>query len=1263
LGLSAPDRLGATETENLGLSVLPAPGKVNVDGKFDDWDLSGGIFICGDIENMREKFAVWFHAMYDNDNLYLLARWHDETPLNNPGQVAGSYGFQGDCLQVRVVTAAGTPQEFGNHLTCWQDRNREDVIFVEVGKDFKGGTIKDAKQLGAKQAFTVNADGKGYVQEISLPWKLLARDGRAPRPGETITMTVEPNFTIGQSGRLTIKDLFKPGVTPDRVFTFMGSNCWGPATLERQGKIAPRPLRLADAREFKVSMKDGLPVIDLSGLVKTAELRGFKPVKFTMPDDGYLSLHVRNGEGQVVCQLLNQAWMTKGPHEVQWDGLTTRNYRTPGQVVPPGNYTWRAIWHKGIGLRLRGWACNGGNAPWDSGPASNWGGDHGAPCTAAAAGDKVYLGWNGAEAGSALLACDLEGNVQWKNSRQGMAGAEFVAVDGELVYAVNWGPENSNYVYRLKAANGSYAPYPDNSPDITLAQILGEGPGVPNRVEGLAARDGKLYLSLNSARSTRKQATLKTGMVAVVDAKTRKLLNLWDVPSPRHLYAVSDKLVYVVCGGTTVTALDGSSGATRPVVKNLRGATGVTADSQGQIYVAVGESQNQVLVFSREGRPLRTIGRPGGRRLTGPWQPDGMAFLAGIAVDSEGKLWVTEADMWPKRVSVWDAKTGKFVKEFFGPTAYGALGGAISPLDPYVMVGHGCEWRIDPLTGRDTCLGCFTRGGMSNSRFGLGNGGRLYLAVAGNWAFDAGTVKIFERLGPADYKLRASFDYLGKDKEAKTVYWADENGDGQRQPNELTTVAGHLRFSGWYMGFTPDMTIYAEKRQYKVVGFTPCGAPKYDLKNPVLMPVSGVGSADGRRVLAAGAYGESQSWFLCHDIASGRKLWDYPDNFVGVHGSHQACPPAVGMIRGSFGPCGVAQLPAPIGGVWVIPTNVGEWHLLTDDGFYLTRLFQGDPMKVVWPEKAIPGAVLDNCPPGLGGEDFGGSCCLARDGKLFVQAGKTGFWNIEVVGLDTVKSLPGGEVSIAPGELAQAEKIRTEQLQAAVGTLRMAVKKKTVTLGSNLDQDFSGADVIQFKKQDEAQVRAAALWDNENLYLAWDVRDHTPWINKATVAEQMYVAGDTVDFQLGTDPQADKQRDQAGKGDLRLSIGNFQGQPTAVLYRRVSDVKKPKQFSSGVVKSYGMDYVDVVAQAKIKVSVRPNDGYLVEAAIPLSTLGLKPAAGLSLPGDFGATHGGPDGGRTRLRTYWNNQHTGIVDDVVFELMLEPKNWGSLEFRD
>ena len=133
-------------------------------------------------------------------------------------------------------------------------------------------------------------------------------------------------------------------------------------------------------------------------------------------------------------------------------------------------------------------------------------------------------------------------------------------------------------------------------------------------------------------------------------------------------------------------------------------------------------------------------------------------------------------------------------------------------------------------------------------------------------------------------------------------------------------------------------------------------------------------------------------------------------------------------------------------------------------------------------------------------------------------------------------------------------------------------------------------------------------------------------------------------------------------GDLRLSIGNFAGKPTAVLYRKVSTVKKPKVFSSGVVKAYAMDYVDVVADANIQVKVTQGKGYTVEAAIPWAALGWKPVAGLVLRGDLGVTHGDPAENRTRLRTYWSNQQTGIVDDAVYELQMEPKNWGEIAFE-
>ena len=1264
----------ASQTENLGIRVLPAPGKVTIDGKTDDWDLSGGIFACDDVENQHGKYALWIHMMYDAENLYVMAHFIDETPMNNPGQTIGDYGFAGDSLQMRFFfgpQANGDegPQSRISHWTCWYGRDQKDIMDVAYGQKFDQGSIKSARTQGAQQAFLKDADGKGYVQELAIPWKLVTKDGNPLKAGDKFITTAEPNFTVGGNSRLSVKDIFRAGITLDRVFTFQGPRCWGWATCETQGHVAPQPVRLADTREFPVKLDQGALTVDWTGLIKKKELLGFKPVKFNMPADGYISLNIDHPDGSVARQLLNAAWYTKGEHEVLWDGLGTPSWTRPGKPVEPGEYVWSALYHTGLGLRLKGWACNAGNAPWD-GPTGkeNWGGDEGYVVACAADASSVYLGWGGAEAGKALLACDLKGNIKWKNNRQGMSGALLVAVDNGIVYAVNWGQNESNYVYRVAAADGTYSSWSgSDTPDLFPRNLWADAKGKPDHVDGMDAKGGKLFLSYTNENT-----------LMVVDGASGKLLRSIEVKAPCYLKAASDSLLYCVSAHNAVLAINPSTGEVKPFLTDLKEVYGLAVDKDGRVYVGMREPDNQVKIYTPDGKQTGTIGRPGGRAKIGPWTPDGMLSISEMAVDAEGKLWVAEADSAPKRVSVWDTKTGKLTSEFFGPSSYGALGGGINPVDANLMVGQGCEWRIDPQTGRAACLGTITRDGMENSRFGIGSNGKLYLAVAANWAFNVGPLKIYERLGDAKYKLRSEIYYVdaaGKEipmtghgqptKAQKTVAWAsesdNENEEGTRKENELNSVAGELRFSGWYMSMTPDLTLYSGDNQYKVAGFTAAGAPKYDLSKPVKMPAAGLGSADGRFVLHPGDYGQDHTTLNCFEIASGKQMWSYPDNFNGVHGSHNAPPAEPALILGSYGPCGSVKLPDPVGNIWVLPTNVGQWHILTEHGFYLSSLFQGDAMKFVWPEKAVPGAIMDNCPCGMGGEDFGGSLTLGNDGKLYVQSGKTGFWNLEVTGLENVKEIKGVSIPFSAADVTQAATFHDNYLQKAAGAKRLAIKKNTPLFTGNIEKDFAGADLISFKKSDDAGVHAAAQWDDQNLYVAWDVNDATPWKNSASVPEEMYLHGDTVDFQLGTDAAADKNRADAVLGDLRLSIGNLKGKASAVIFRKVAKEKHSKIFSSGVVKEYVMDSVDTVPGATLKVTPRDR-GYVMEAAIPLSALDFKPAPGVAVHGDFGATHGDQAGQRTRLRTYWSNQHTGIVDDAVFELQMEPKYWGELIFQ-
>jgi outer membrane protein assembly factor BamB len=1368
LVLCALRALQATETENFNMQVLPAPGKVVIDGKFEDWDLTAGIFATSDAENLRDQYSMWFHVMYDAETLYLLARWKDPTPLNNPG-VKGDFGFMGDCLQFRTVTTDAAGKEKTAHWDCWKYRDGGDTMGVAYGKMFNEGGIPNAKAQGAQQVFAVDADGKGYVQELAVPWSLLTADKQPLKTGARLLLTLEPNFTAGSLGRITMKDIFKPGVQIDRVFTFQGNGCWGYATLEKAGKLTPRAIRLSDGREFKTHMEQspaapltGVPVVNWVGLIQSKALPGFKPLRFVMPFDGYVSLNLCAPDGTVARQLLTCAFFTKGEQEVKWDGLTTPYWRTPGQPVAPGAYTWKAIAHQGIGLRLRGWACNGGSAPWDSSRTTNWGGDHGVPHSCATDGDKVYLGWTGAEAGSALLACDLQGNVQWKHTHGGMGGAEVVAVDNGIVYVDKWG----SMIYRLDAKTGTYSSWKGkDSETLPIGAIWEKPAGMPDRIEGMDARGGKVYISCTSAGFRRfdvrdmkafclrlaagegfhgaifaklnsnsqpklqkfkadptqdfeevckapnyytpdirddvvnvlngllRATTLvpnaaqlsaadlslanrrfmekalpedlvpvRVGFLAVLDGATGAVQKLIDLEKPGFIRAVSDDLVYVVQDRRNVLAVNPLTGAIKTLLKGLDGVGGVTPDAQGRLYVSVQGKVQQVLVFTANGKPAGAIGRTGGRPALGAWVQDGVLNPAGLVVDKDGKLWVSEANQTPARFSLWqarataDKKEGAFLKEFFGPTHYGASGAAINPRDPNIMAGEGCEWRIDPKTGRDVCLGAFDTTVDSAALYAEGANGKLYLVTSKR---DKG-LAIRERLGDAKFALRGSIVPEGK----TTVFWADVNGDEQQQPEELTTFPASLSmvgYLGWMLNMNGDLTLYANERQFKVADFTKCGAPRYDVAGARRIAPMGYGAVptpDNRKLVTV-----DERYFSCFDTADGRLLWKYPNTFAGVHGSHKAPPPEVGLIRGAFGLVGNAMLPKPVGGIWAINGNIGEWHVLTEDGFYLTRLFQGDGFKTQWPDQAVPGAILDNAPSGSGGEDFGGSIRQGADGKVYVQSGKVALWNVEVTGLETIQAIPGGPVEMSADDVKTAQSFREKQLQVAEGNKKYTVRKATVAFSGNLDADFKGfteAEKPAFEKQAGSRVRVAMAHDATILYVGWEVQDDSPWVNGADAPEFLYARGDTVDLQLGTNPAADAKRTEPVKGDLRLSIGNFQGQPTVVVYRKVADEKKPKIFSSGVIKEYPMDSVVVLAEAKVTVKVE-GKRYVVEAALPLAALGLQLKDGLALRGDFGATHGDKSGKDTLLRTHWNNQATGLVNDEVFELKMEPANWGEFTF--
>jgi hypothetical protein len=81
----------------------------------------------------------------------------------------------------------------------------------------------------------------------------------------------------------------------------------------------------------------------------------------------------------------------------------------------------------------------------------------------------------------------------------------------------------------------------------------------------------------------------------------------------------------------------------------------------------------------------------------------------------------------------------------------------------------------------------------------------------------------------------------------------------------------------------------------------------------------------------------------------------------------------------------------------------------------------------------------------------------------------------------------------------------------------------------------------------------------------------------------------------------------------------------------------------------------------VPIAIKGDKDFVVEAAIPLKVLDLKPSVGLRLKGDWGILTS-EDGHQVKTRAYWSNLNaTGTADEPT-EARLEPHRWGTILFE-
>ncbi len=189
LGMAAENMIGR-QSQNEGMLVLPAPGKVSIDGDLGDWDWSGRIWCFADT-SVRNRYSVEAAGMWDKDYLYLAAKWKDPTPMFslidpalNPDE-----GWKEDAWQMRVLTDRPlwittwyytAKKQPVMHFSYWKDPNNErlgqETLLLTATE---GGTTLGQ---GVEMAYRADADGRGFVQEMKIPGSCSSRKSRRSGP-------------------------------------------------------------------------------------------------------------------------------------------------------------------------------------------------------------------------------------------------------------------------------------------------------------------------------------------------------------------------------------------------------------------------------------------------------------------------------------------------------------------------------------------------------------------------------------------------------------------------------------------------------------------------------------------------------------------------------------------------------------------------------------------------------------------------------------------------------------------------------------------------------------------------------------------------------------------------------------------------------------------------------------------------------------------------------------------------------------------------
>jgi len=775
--------------------------------------------------------------------------------------------------------------------------------------------------------------------------------------------------------------------------------------------------------------------------------------------------------------------------------------------------------------------------------------------------------------------------------------------------------------------------------------------------------------------------TLITQRVEVVDAATGKLLQ--EAPLPEagtpgggpargNGLAINARGDLFALANNQLVRVNLSGGAPRVLTSDLIEPTALACDTEGNFFIFdAAKDRKNIRVYGPEGKFLRLVGAPGGSQA-GAWDPNRMEGVSALAVDPHGQIWAAHQTFWPKRVSLWSHE-GQFLKELLGPTYYGG-GGCIDPGDKRRFFYGPLEFEIDWKTGKTRLKNLTSLDGDATSDVPRRVNDRLYLVntTPTNVAAPCGLVYLHEgdhaRLVAAigiagnckqmlDPKLVKAFG--GKVLLDYICAWSDLHGDGQVHPEDVQLWPKPKERTP--VTFDNQLGAQIGPIGFRVKQWLPNGVPVYErVDSPSVWNGRTVRLDNGNFYHFEDDSHEKVCAVLQPD---GKPLWTHRTEGSGVQALTRAKPPFPGQIMSDLGIAGHLTAHAgDLGEFLVCNNNVGVFNIMTADGLFAGRFFRDlrEPHILPWssPENTR-GMRLDDVTPGQ--EHFNGYVCRTEDNRYYVVAGHNHASIVEITGMDLFKRF-SGDISVDAGALTTTQKWERETGTQKVYARAPVIDCYRMTAPPKLDGKFNDWPGVSAQLDGNAKFRIG--YDDENLYLAYEIDQRGPLKNQGKQWDYLFKTGASVDLQIGVDPNAPEDRRAPVAGDLRLLLTFVGDEPTAVLYQSVVPgvpQEKVWQVISGVG-SVSFDRVTRLEKPKF-FSIGDSDHYVAQAAIPLATLGLKITPELRLKMDWGILTSGPDGTEVLQREYWSNKvTTQITADAPSEASLHPDLWGHIRFH-